>query len=239
MPELTLDSREWREIVINGAKNFGVSIDSTAAGKLAAHCVELIRWNEKINLTAVVDPVEIAVKHVIDSLAALPLLPEGAAVLDLGSGGGFPGLVLKIANPGLSVYLLEATRKKVSFLKQVIRILALKDIEVIHARTEELAARKEFAGKFDAVTCRAFTSLSSFIAIAEPLVKNKGILIAYKSRRVQEEIKRLASDEAAMAKDQASRIFGTPEVRPYILPHLDIEQYLVVVKKANEFLIKM
>ncbi len=232
MPALVIDSKEWMQMVRDGAKEMGVLLDLPMAEKMAAHCTELMRWNQKVNLTAITDPMEAAVKHVLDSLAAYHLLPGDASVLDVGSGGGFPGLVLKIASPGLSVALIDASRKRVSFLKHVIRLLSLPRIEAIHARVEEIARQKEFAQRFDAAACRAFTSLSGFVEVAGPLVKKGGILVAYKGKEVDEEIKAMGLDASGCEiKDGGNFDDFSLEIRPYHLPYLHIERALVVVRK--------
>jgi 16S rRNA (guanine527-N7)-methyltransferase len=234
MTALAIDSKEWKQIVCDGAKEMGILLEMPMVEKMAAHCIELIRWNEKINLTAITDPMDVAVKHVLDSLAALPLMPDGASVLDLGSGGGFPGLVLKIANPSLSVVLVDASRKKISFLNQVIRMLSLTRIEAIHARVEEIRSRGRFVQAFDVATCRAFTSLSGFVEQAWPFVKKGGILVAFKGKDVDEEIKNLGLGASGRTKKGAANSDDfSQEVRPYRLPYLHVERALVVVKKAG------
>jgi 16S rRNA (guanine527-N7)-methyltransferase len=238
MPALAIDSKEWMQMVRDGAKEMGVLLDLSMAKKMAVHCTELMRWNQKVNLTAITDPMEVAVKHLLDSLAAYHLLPGDASVLDVGSGGGFPGLVLKIANPGLFVALVDASRKKVSFLKHVIRVLSLTRIEAIHARVGEIVWQEAFAQRFDAAACRAFTSLSGFVEMAAPLVKKGGILVAYKGKDVDEEIKGLGlGPSGSKIKDGGNFDDFSLEILPYRLPYLHVERALVVVKKnrAKDF----
>jgi 16S rRNA (guanine527-N7)-methyltransferase len=232
MPAFSIDSAEWKQLVCDGAKEMGVVLGKDKVDKMARHCLELMRWNAKINLTAITDPMEVAVKHVLDSLAVLSLLSDNMSVLDLGSGGGFPGMVLKIANPGLTVVLVEASRKKVSFLKQVIRVLSLTRIEAIHARIEDIRISGRFQEAFDAAICRAFTSLSEFVKQAWPLVQENGLIIAYKGKEANREIEDLISKKGgnqkqALAKPADFSIW----VRPYRLPYLNLERSLIVIKK--------
>lgn len=105
----------WRRMLQAGSLEMGRAITEVEMDQLALHATELIRWNRKTNLTAIRVPEEIAVKHVLDSMAPLPHLPAAGRLLDIGSGGGFPGMVLKILRPGLSVTLIDASRKKSVF----------------------------------------------------------------------------------------------------------------------------
>src|SRR5712691_2932262 len=114
---------------------------------------ELLDWNMRINLTAIIDPEEVLIKHFLDSLSLLSVYdkPE-ARVLDIGAGAGFPGLPLKIVRPQWQVLLLEATSKKVTFMRHVIDLLQLKDVVAVHGRAEELAHQAEYRASFDVVT---------------------------------------------------------------------------------------
>ena len=114
-----------------------LSITGRQVEQLVAHAELLIAWNKKINLTRITSVKDMAVKHFLDSMTALPYLPKSGRVLDIGSGAGFPGLVLKIMRPELEVTLIDGVRKKASFLQHVIRTLKLKNISVHHARAEE------------------------------------------------------------------------------------------------------
>lgn len=184
---MAVHSAPWRETVRNGLQHFTVQATDTMLDQLAFHAAEMLFWNKKTNLTAITDPYEVAVKHMIDSAAVLPLLTPGSSLLDLGSGGGFPGIPLKILCPGLKVTLVDASRKKVSFLKHVIRTRSLKDIGAFHARGEELARDEAFRGAFDVVISRAFSALDVFVPMALPFLKPDGRIIAMKGRDNEEE----------------------------------------------------
>ena len=105
---------------------------------MTIHAKELMMWNKKINLTAIKQPLKIAEKHFIDSLAAASFIKNKNSIIDLGSGGGFPGIPLKIMNPLLHVVLVDSSRKKINFLKHVIRLLGLQVIDAIHSRAQDL-----------------------------------------------------------------------------------------------------
>jgi len=135
---MEIGSDKWKRIILSGAGEVNISVDSTQVDQFAIHARELLRWNQKINLTAVTDPLSVAVKHYLDSIAPAKILPHAGSLLDIGTGGGFPGIPLKILLPSLSVTLIDASRKKVSFLKHAGRTLGLRDFKVLHIRAEDL-----------------------------------------------------------------------------------------------------
>lgn len=181
----------------------------------------LLEWNEKFNLTAITKPEEIEEKHFVDSLEILKYFDlKNKTLLDVGTGAGFPGIVLAIAEPKLKVTLLESNGKKVSFLKEVISQLKLKNIDVVQGRAEVLKQRENF----DVVTARAVKELNILLEIAFHLVKVGGSLIAYKGSNGEEEVKKAAHALKAL---QASDV----RVINYELPVSKDGRTLVEVKK--------
>ncbi len=217
---MIIGSREWNELIIKSCRSFQIKIRQEDCGLLARHAEELLRWNRKVNLTAITEPQEVAVKHYIDSLIALPFIPAAAKVLDMGAGGGFPGLPLKIAVPSISLTLLDSVRKKISFLQFVIRSLQLKEAEAIHSRAEELALKPGYRGEFDIVICRALTDLGVFTDMALPFLKSGGKLIALKGKITEEEMAPV-------------RLRMHTDVEKYVLPVFKAER-TVLIMKAKE-----
>ncbi|MBU1194699.1 MAG: 16S rRNA (guanine(527)-N(7))-methyltransferase RsmG [Proteobacteria bacterium] len=168
----------------------GVRVSSDQAKMMEVHARHLLLWNSKINITAITDPLAVAEKHFMDCLAAVMLFSSGQKVMDMGSGGGFPGIVLKIMNPSLNILMVDASRKKVSFLKDVIRRLNLENIEAVHARVEDLHADQDYVSRFDAVISRAFSELSDFVNLSIPFLKPDGCLHAMKGKTSKNEITR-------------------------------------------------
>jgi len=228
MSEFSIGSKFWKEFLVREASAMGISIDFLQIEQIARHCAELTQWNEKINLTAIIDPLEIAVKHVLDSMAAIGLIPEKASVLDIGSGGGFPGIVLKIVKPDISVTLIDASRKKISFLKHVIRSLGLERINALHRRAETLQTISDYVNAFDVVVSRSFAVLDVFVENAYPFLSEKGIMIAYKGKYVTEEIKKL---DVMLKQTKEDNGCFSMSIHPYSLPRLNIERSLVVFRK--------
>jgi 16S rRNA (guanine527-N7)-methyltransferase len=149
------------------------------------YAAELIEWNQKFNLTAITDPEEIRHKHFEDSLLLLQVLPLSTeSVIDIGTGAGFPGIPLKIARPGIKLTLLEATRKKTEFLKHLVDVLGLKDVEVIWGRAEEKARPI-----YDLAVARAVAKMEVLTGYCLPFVKKGGLFVAYKQDQIETEVK--------------------------------------------------
>ncbi|WP_347710802.1 16S rRNA (guanine(527)-N(7))-methyltransferase RsmG [Geotalea sp. SG265] len=141
---------------------------------------ELKKWNRKINLTAITSDEEIALKHFVDSLAVAPYLRADDALLDIGSGAGFPSLPLKIVMPGLKVTSIDAVEKKIIFQRNVARLLGLADFRALHGRAEQL--QPEEGNRFDVVVSRAFSDIPTFARMALPLLEKNGAIIAMKGK---------------------------------------------------------
>jgi len=174
---LTIGSEGWKLLISSGARAMGVIVTPRQMDQLIRYAQMLSEWNRRINLTAITDPGEMAVKHFLDSMAALPYLPETGRLLDIGSGGGFPGLVLGIFRSGLSITSIDSVRKKISFQKYLIRTLALSSARALHTRAETLPVEDEC---YDIIVSRALGSLEMFNDLALPLVAEEGTLVAYK-----------------------------------------------------------
>ena len=229
--KLETGSESWRGLIKKGAAHFNVIVDEKTTRLFAIHAGELIRWNKKINLTAILNPLEIAVKHFVDSIALAPMLPEQARVLDIGSGGGFPGLPLKAARPDLSIIMIDASRKKINFLKHVIRETGFEDIEAIHGRAEDIAGNLLRGKTFDAVVCRAFASLENFVLKGAPFVSQNGVLIALKGKAGEDEAGKFLSNQVKNPDLRNSEEKFNIMVKKYRLPFLDLERSLIRVKK--------
>ena len=219
-----IHSAEWKHLITEGAKAFDMHLAQEKVNQFAFHALELLKWNRKTNLTAITDPLDVAVKHFLDSVAPASLIPPGASLLDIGSGGGFPGIPLKIARPSVSVTLIDSSRKKVSFQKHIIRSLGLQNIEAMHIRAEELAKAPEYANAYDVIVCRALSALEAFILMASPLLAKDGMIIALKGK--------LSRAETESARLRISEVFKTSKaltVKRYALPYLKSERTIVCV----------
>ena len=222
MTHAPVGSAEWKSLIVEGAKTLGICLNPDTADQFAVYALELLKWNRKINLTAITDPLDVAVKHFLDSLVPSVVIPQGAALLDIGSGGGFPGIPLKILMPSLSVTLAEASLKKVNFQKHAIRSLNLRGIEAVHARAEDMPRDTEFAKTFDVIICRAFSALDLFAETALPLLAENGMIVAMKGKVSEKEI------ESAHLKIGKNRF--ELRVKTYMLPCLAAERAIISFK---------
>ncbi|OEU75450.1 MAG: 16S rRNA (guanine(527)-N(7))-methyltransferase RsmG [Desulfuromonadales bacterium C00003068] len=156
-----------------------VVVSARALDELLWFRDELLRWNKKINLTAITDPVSTLEKHLVDSLTLLPYLDQQGTILDMGSGGGFPSIPLKIARSSYKIWSVDAVAKKIAFQKHVIRSLKVQGFTPLHARLEDLPCHNDLA-PFDMVVTRAFAPLKDILALAKPLLAMNGIVVAMK-----------------------------------------------------------
>lgn len=186
---------------------------------------ELITWNQKYNLTAITDPEEIRSKHFDDSLALLKIIKlTNESVVDVGAGAGFPGIPLKIVCPAIKLTLIEATRKKVEFLKHIVEILNLQAVELIWGRAEEIA--KEKRDFFDLAVSRAVAEMRVLCEYGLPLVRVGGMFVAYKEEKVEAEVK--------AAENAIQRLGGKLKVIHKLkLPNTEIIRSLVLIDKIS------
>jgi len=187
-----------------------------------AYLKELNQWRRRINLNSRKDEQEIIVKDFLDSLTIVKYLPLNSSVMDLGSGAGFPGIPVKIVRPDLTLLLLEATRKKVFFLKDVKRVLGLSGIEI--RWSGEGRGVEDLSGVFDFVASRAFGFLLKFAAEGIVFLKRGGILLAMKGKKGREELEESLSSLEKMGL----KLFFREEIR---LPYLHHERILIGLKK--------
>ena len=175
--------------LLHNAQYFGIKLSKQQLAQFKIYKNELLLWNAKTNLISESSAQEIIPRHFLDSLTALQFIDKpNARIIDVGSGAGFPGIPLKIARPSLELYLLETNRKKVSFLKHLLRLLNLSDVIVLHDRTENTIETDTWKEKFDVLISRAAFKLSELLPQGEYFLTNGGKLIALKGPNVAEEL---------------------------------------------------
>jgi 16S rRNA (guanine527-N7)-methyltransferase len=201
-----------------GVQELALDLDSAQLEKLLDYLAMLAKWNSVYNLTSVRDPAQMVVQHVLDSLAAVPAFEGALNVLDVGAGGGLPGIVLAIARPDMKVSLIDTVHKKTAFLTQVKAELGLKNVTVYTARVEQLQA----PAKFDVITSRAFADLSDFVNWSGHALADGGKFIALKGVAPADERERLPVQ------------WQVSELRPLQVPGLDAERHLVFIRRTGE-----
>lgn len=189
----------------------------------------LKEWNQKINITSIDDDEEIYLKHFIDSLLLLDIdnLSENKTIIDVGTGGGFPGLPLKIINENYKVTLLDSLRKRIDFLSQVTEALNLSDVKLIHGRAEDFGQNKEYREKYDICVSRAVAPLNVLCEYCLPFVKVGGYFASYKSDNISQEI----SDSDTAIKKLGGKIKKIIEIN---LPGTDIMRKIVIIEKVEK-----
>ncbi len=183
-------------------KQMNITLSEKQLEQFDTYMNMVIEKNQVMNLTAITDPEEFALKHFADSLSLIPAVPElkyisekPVTMVDVGTGAGFPSVPLKIAYPNIQLTLLDSLNKRISFLDNVISTLGLENVTTIHARAEEGGRRKDLRDTFDVVTSRAVANLSTLTEYCLPYAKVGGLFISYKSGNIDEE---LASAERAI-----------------------------------------
>ncbi|HEX4208107.1 MAG TPA: 16S rRNA (guanine(527)-N(7))-methyltransferase RsmG [Ktedonobacteraceae bacterium] len=181
------------DLFVQGLESLGLDVrDEHMTERFFGYRQALLDWNTRINLTAITDPQEVLVKHFLDSLSLLLVAKqERVSLLDIGSGAGFPGLPLKIARPDWHVTLLEATGKRINFLREVIEHLQLRDIVIEQGRAEEVVRGKlAYRAGFDLVTARAVSALPTLLEYSAPYCRVGGIIVAPKKGELSAELER-------------------------------------------------
>ncbi len=193
----------------------------------------LKEWNEKINITSIDDDEEIYIKHFIDSVLLLNEnnINESKTMIDVGTGGGFPGLPLKIVNSNYKITLLDSLRKRIDFLTEVIKALNLKDVNLIHGRAEDYGQSRDYRECFDICVSRAVAPLNVLSEYCIPFVKLGGYFAAYKSDNISQEISN--SDNAI--KKLGGKI---KEIKEISIPATDIIRKIVIIEKIEATNIK-
>lgn len=200
----------------NGAKTLGLVLNDATNARLLDYIALIEKWNKVHNLTAVREPQEMVTLHLLDSLTIVAHVPQGARVIDIGSGAGLPGIPLAIAREDVSVTLLDSNHKKAAFLRQAKSELKLDNVSVIADRVEDVKP----AELFDIVVSRAFSDLPDFVAAAHHLLAPQGTMLAMKGVYPYEEIAKLP---ASVVLDK---------VLPLQLPGSDAQRHLVLLKAA-------
>jgi 16S rRNA (guanine527-N7)-methyltransferase len=219
MNRQTFDRDALDERLRSGAAELGVALSDEQFERLLDYLALLAKWNAVYNLTAIRDPRQMLIQHVLDSLSIVPHLAarEGRSILDVGSGGGLPGIVLAVAFPARTVMLNDIVQKKTAFQAQARAELKLSNLSVLTGRVETLRPGVEVSGKFDAIVSRAFAELADFVTLSRHLVSERGSIWAMKGVRPDAEISRLPAD-ARVA-----------QVIRLAVPSLDAERHLVEV----------
>ena len=211
------DPAALAEVLARGIADMGLDVPAAQQEKLMAYLALMNKWNSVYNLTSLRDPMQMVTHHLLDSLAAVPAIADAKNVLDVGAGGGLPGLVLAIARPDIKVSLIDTVHKKTAFLTQVKAELGLSNVTVYTMKVQDLKA-----GPFDVITSRAFADLSDFVNWSGHLLAEGGQFIALKGTAPSEEQERLPAE------------WRVRESRPIKVAKLEAERHLVFIEKSGQ-----
>lgn len=205
-----------------------IDLDAERLEKLNIYGNLLLEWNEKMNLTAITEPNEVVFKHFLDCLLLLKSveLPENASIIDVGTGAGFPGMVLAIVRPDIKVTLLDSLNKRITFLNDVIEKTGITNVTAIHARAEEGSRQEKYREQFDFATARAVAPLNILSEYCLPYVKKGGTFVSLKGPAAESEIKAAGKAISLLGGGQA-------EAQSLTLAHYG-ERTIIKIKKISQ-----
>ncbi len=205
-----------------------INLDEDKINQFKSYQQELLEWNQKTNLTSITEPVQVEIKHFIDSLSCLKIIdsPRSNKIIDIGSGAGFPGIPIKIVYPNKDIILLEATQKKVDFCRHILNKFNLNPNAALVGRAEDIAHDVNQREKYDIAISRAVASLPALMELLLPFVKVGGTAIAMKGKDIQQEL---------VSAERALQILGgrIELVQKIFLPILEEERNLIKISKIN------
>lgn len=221
-----MDEKEFFDQIQEKGEVLNIFFSVEQKSKFYKYMQMLLEWNNKINLTAITIPEEIILKHFIDSLTIYKKLIRGAKIIDVGTGAGFPGIPLAIIDENLKITLNDSLNKRLIFLTEVKKQLKLDNIEIIHARAEEIGQNKKYREKFDYATSRAVANLSTLSEYLLPLVKINGKCICMKASNIEEELNQAQN---------AIKLLGgeVTEIEKFKLPQSDIDRTIITISKTK------
>ena len=211
------DRAALAQVLLEGVSEMRLDVTPAQQEKLLDYLALMNKWNGVYNLTSLRDPMQMVTHHLLDSLAAVPAFAGARNVLDVGAGGGLPGVVLAICRPDMKVSMIDTVHKKTAFLKQVKAELELANVTVYTMKVQDL----DVSDKFDVITSRAFADLSDFLEWSGHLLQDGGKFIALKGTAPAEEQERVPA---------AWKVTG---LQPLQVPRLGAERHLVFVERSN------
>ncbi|WP_020654326.1 16S rRNA (guanine(527)-N(7))-methyltransferase RsmG [Massilia niastensis] len=211
------DRAQLSQVLADGITDMQLDISAAQQGQLMDYLALLNKWNGVYNLTSLRDPMQMVTHHLLDSLAAVPAFAGARNVLDVGAGGGLPGIVLAICRPDMKVSMIDTVHKKTAFLTQVKAELGLANVTVYTMKVQDLAV----SDKFDVITSRAFADLSDFVNWSGHLLADGGRYIALKGVAPSEERERIPPD------------WKVTDLQPLQVPRLGAERHLVFIERAK------
>ncbi|MDO5555908.1 MAG: 16S rRNA (guanine(527)-N(7))-methyltransferase RsmG [Clostridia bacterium] len=222
-----MEEFKFNNLMIKYLKVLEIKLDDVQLNMFYKYMNTLIEWNKVMNLTRIITPEEIIIKHFVDSLTVLKKVNQTDKIIDVGTGAGFPGIPIKIAFPKTKVILLDSLKKRINFLDEVIKQLNLTDIATIHGRAEDYGKDKKHREAYDIAIARAVAPLNILAEYLIPFVKIQGKCICMKGANIDNETKQ---------SEKAIEILGGKliEAKEFFIPETDIKRKIIEIIKANK-----
>ena len=220
--------KEYYDILTAAASSVGMEFDDIKYEKFIKYRDLLKEWNEKVNLTAITEDEEIIKKHFIDCMKIFKFKPlkDAGKIIDIGTGGGFPGIPIKIMRTDVEIVLLDSLKKRINVLNDILKNIGIEDVSTVHGRAEDYAQTSEYREKFDAVVSRAVANLAALSEFCLPYVKVGGYFVAMKGPSVE--------DEVINAKRAIGILGGKLEdIMEVEIEDSDLNHNLVIIKKIK------
>lgn len=214
-----------KDFIKNIFKHYNFELSDNQINQFEIYMDFLLQENEKYNLTAITDKKEVVIKHFVDSVLPLAELPNGASVIDVGTGAGFPGVPLKILRPDIKLTLLDSLQKRINFLNMLLEKLDIKGVQTVHSRAEDFAIKNRET--FDVSLSRAVAAVPTLSEYLLPFVKVGGKVVMYKGSSAEEELE--------VGKKAISTLGGTVDkILNFNLPEVESERKIIIIKKIKK-----
>lgn len=222
------ENNKYYDLLNSAVNDVGLDFDENKYNQFIKYMNLLKSWNEKVNLTAITDDLEIVNKHFVDSIKIFKFQPlkDAKKVIDVGTGGGFPGIPMKIVKPELEIVLLDSLKKRISVLESILNDIKINDVTTIHGRAEEFGVKPEFREKFDVVVSRAVANLAVLSEFCLPYAKVGGYFVALKGPSVDGEV----NESKRAINELGGKLIDLIEVN---IENTDLKHNLVVIKKIK------
>lgn len=221
-----MDIKEFKEEIERYLNVLKIELEEKQIKQLYEYMNLLIEWNKNINLTAIVEPKGIILKHFVDSLTISKYITKNSNLIDIGTGAGFPGIPLKILRNDIDITLVDSLNKRIKFLEEVIEKINLNNIKTVHGRAEEIGRNTNYRETFDYATSRAVANIATLSEYLIPLIKKNGKCIYMKGPDLEEELEK--------GKKAISVIGGNLENKEeFELPYSDIKRTIIIIEKKK------
>ena len=220
-----MNIEEFKKVFIEESNKNNIKVNNEEIENLYKYMMGIIEWNDKVNVTAITEEKVFIVKHFIDSLLINHYLQGKKRIIDIGTGGGFPGIPLKILNKEKKFTLIDSVNKKLNVIRDLSERIGLTNLEIIHTRAEDLASKKEYREMYDVATTRAVSNLSTILEYMLPFIKVGGIAICMKGPNYKEELEN--------SKKAINVLGGTIEEIKNIKIDNENERNIIIIKKVK------